>query len=210
MNNDDTAVGDENLLPTALTKLTLDWLEFTLTQTSGGGAIALDIKYCKSAETLERERVRNSLRQSIAIGCSGAQDGNLLDAAAQTASDLEAALFRAYYFAHEAVYHSKVRALCENLARNASYLLSHFDAEILAYFPSEALAGGTALDQWRAKYRHTLSQKLQAQRKERKGIFECPKCHSNNTDHYSSQTRGADEPATIFVECLSCNKNFRR
>ena len=111
MNNDDTAVGDENLLPTALTKLTLDWLEFTLTQTSGGGAIALDIKYCKSAETLERERVRNSLRQSIAIGCSGAQDGNLLDAAAQTASDLEAALFRAYYFAHEAVYHSKVRAL---------------------------------------------------------------------------------------------------
>jgi DNA-directed RNA polymerase subunit M/transcription elongation factor TFIIS len=35
------------------------------------------------------------------------------------------------------------------------------------------------------------------------GLFPCPKCKSENTQHYSVQTRRSDEPPTIFLECLN-------
>ena len=46
------------------------------------------------------------------------------------------------------------------------------------------------------------------------GTFDCGNCarkgmYSKNTTHYEKQTRSADEPMTIFVECKTCGKNYR-
>lgn len=46
------------------------------------------------------------------------------------------------------------------------------------------------------------------------GVFECrnkkKKCHGTyNTINWSLQTRSADEPATIFVKCMSCKVQYR-
>ena len=41
-------------------------------------------------------------------------------------------------------------------------------------------------------------------------IFECPKCHKNETYFYQLQTRGGDEPMTNFVHCIPCNIDFKR
>ena len=40
-------------------------------------------------------------------------------------------------------------------------------------------------------------------------MFTCRKCKSKKCTYYELQTRSADEPATIFVTCLDCGKNWR-
>ncbi len=40
-------------------------------------------------------------------------------------------------------------------------------------------------------------------------MFTCRKCKSKKCTYYELQTRSADEPATIFITCLSCGKNWK-
>ena len=40
-------------------------------------------------------------------------------------------------------------------------------------------------------------------------MFTCKKCKSKRCTYYGLQTRSADEPATIFVTCLDCGKNWK-
>ena len=40
-------------------------------------------------------------------------------------------------------------------------------------------------------------------------MFTCKKCRSKKCTYYELQTRSADEPATIFVTCLDCCKNWK-
>jgi len=40
-------------------------------------------------------------------------------------------------------------------------------------------------------------------------MFTCRKCRSKRCTYYELQTRSADEPATIFVTCLDCGKNWK-
>jgi DNA-directed RNA polymerase subunit M/transcription elongation factor TFIIS len=40
-------------------------------------------------------------------------------------------------------------------------------------------------------------------------MFTCSRCQSKKCTYYEMQTRSADEPATIFVTCLNCDKHWR-
>jgi transcription elongation factor S-II len=40
-------------------------------------------------------------------------------------------------------------------------------------------------------------------------MFTCKKCKGKRCTYYELQTRSADEPATIFVTCLDCGKNWK-
>ena len=40
-------------------------------------------------------------------------------------------------------------------------------------------------------------------------MFQCRKCKSKKCTYYEMQTRSADEPATIFITCLDCGKNWK-
>lgn len=40
-------------------------------------------------------------------------------------------------------------------------------------------------------------------------MFTCSRCQSKNCAYYEMQTRSADEPATIFITCLNCDKHWR-
>ena len=40
-------------------------------------------------------------------------------------------------------------------------------------------------------------------------LFTCKKCRSKKCTYYELQTRSADEPATIFITCLDCGKNWK-
>jgi DNA-directed RNA polymerase subunit M/transcription elongation factor TFIIS len=42
-----------------------------------------------------------------------------------------------------------------------------------------------------------------------KGIFKCEKCGSDDTEDYEKQTRSADEPMTVYVNCRKCKARFR-
>lgn len=39
--------------------------------------------------------------------------------------------------------------------------------------------------------------------------FTCRKCKGNKCTYYLQQTRSADEPTTIFVQCLMCNQRWK-
>lgn len=39
--------------------------------------------------------------------------------------------------------------------------------------------------------------------------YTCPECKKKNIHYHELQTRAADEPATIFCECLDCGKRWR-
>ena len=39
--------------------------------------------------------------------------------------------------------------------------------------------------------------------------FKCGRCKQRKCTYYELQTRSADEPATIFVTCLDCGKNWK-
>jgi len=41
------------------------------------------------------------------------------------------------------------------------------------------------------------------------GIFQCAKCGSRKTTHYSMQTRSADEPMTNFITCVACKHRWK-
>ena len=40
-------------------------------------------------------------------------------------------------------------------------------------------------------------------------MFTSKKCKSKRCTYYELQTRSADEPATIFITCLDCGKNWK-
>jgi len=41
------------------------------------------------------------------------------------------------------------------------------------------------------------------------GAYTCGKCKSKKTSFYMVQTRSADEPSTVFVQCLMCRTRWR-
>eukprot|EP00924_Labyrinthula_sp_SR-Ha-C_P016673 snap_masked-scaffold_6-processed-gene-11.22-mRNA-1 protein AED:0.36 eAED:0.36 QI:0/-1/0/1/-1/1/1/0/178 len=41
------------------------------------------------------------------------------------------------------------------------------------------------------------------------GIFKCGRCKSTKTTNYQKQTRSADEPMTVFVQCTNCGNRWR-
>jgi DNA-directed RNA polymerase subunit M/transcription elongation factor TFIIS len=40
--------------------------------------------------------------------------------------------------------------------------------------------------------------------------FWCGKCHKNKTTYFELQTRGMDEPATVFITCIECGNKWRQ
>ncbi len=211
---------DPNLNSSAqlLSGLINEWLEFSVlapnkivsdevkrTKIAIGESLPQSTRfnYIESHERRERNRITELLKLSIENNDESA-DSTLV------AEKIEQCLFSNYFYNAEAFYYSKARTLCDNLARNGKYLLTHYDPQILCFFPTEALASGTALEEWRNHYKYMLEQKLLAQQNKHKGFFECQHCHSKNTDWSQSQTRSADEPATIFIVCFDCGAHFRR
>lgn len=51
--------------------------------------------------------------------------------------------------------------------------------------------------------------KLDAEKKESKGLYTCKRCKSTCTVFQEVQTRSADEPMTIFVTCMNCDNRWK-
>lgn len=42
----------------------------------------------------------------------------------------------------------------------------------------------------------------------KRSLLRCGKCKKNQVEYYEMQTRGADEPMTVFAHCLHCGKRW--
>jgi DNA-directed RNA polymerase subunit M/transcription elongation factor TFIIS len=49
-----------------------------------------------------------------------------------------------------------------------------------------------------------LNEQAQASEIALSDMYECPKCHVKKVTYYQQQTRGGDEPMTVFVKCHAC------
>lgn len=134
------------------------------------------------------------------------------------AEHIEEKIYRKYFFSDPGRYVARCKALEHGLRTNGYYLLTHFGPDVVACLPATKLAEGTPAETWRTAHTAKLLKDLhrgrrasdQAAAAAQGGVFECPKCHQNDTDYYPLQTRGADEPMTMFVTCRRCNIRFRR
>ena len=41
-------------------------------------------------------------------------------------------------------------------------------------------------------------------------MYTCKRCKSKRIKHFELQTRSADEPTTVYCQCLDCGKNFKQ
>jgi DNA-directed RNA polymerase subunit M/transcription elongation factor TFIIS len=58
-------------------------------------------------------------------------------------------------------------------------------------------------------HKELRKQYLTHENKNQEGFFVCGRCKSNKTTYYQMQTRSADEPMTVFVSCLNCDRNWK-
>ena len=66
------------------------------------------------------------------------------------------------------------------------------------------------------EYKQNRKEKFAEQSEQEKMEFEgpsllkCRKCGKRKVEHYTKQTRSADEPETIFARCTLCNYRWRQ
>jgi transcription elongation factor S-II len=165
---------------------------------------------------------RPLLKHAAAREPSGG-DANETDAM-QAGARLEAALFEAIGPSADPCrpsYGDAVRTFALNMGRNAKLSLGILDNQLDLHELARADPSELATDEFKrnaAKEKKAAAEEVQLdwERKNRRkqleaaglkisdGQFACPKCKSKNTTFYEKQTRSADEPMTVFNQCLEC------
>lgn len=123
-------------------------------------------------------------------------------------------------------YREKFRMLHFNLPKNSALrvdlAMGHVQLDKLVQMSSQELLDAEAqkvrLEQEDAAFQRSRGDWFEANRdklnaaagvKETGGLFKCGRCKSTKTTHYQKQTRSADEPMTVFVQCTNCSNRWR-
>ena len=104
--------------------------------------------------------------------------------------------------------HSEIRRFC-NQYEFHSEALNHFSISELIINPDLWYIGTPE-----GKKRHTwlveAYPNIEINKEITESILVCGKCKKRQVDYYEKQTRGADEPMTIFATCLNCGNRWRQ
>lgn len=109
------------------------------------------------------------------------------------------------------IYLDRLRTLYINL-KNPDFLNQVKNSEV----PPQSIAFMTHQEMNASHWRVLLEQKMMRDANKYTNniqastdMFTCKKCKSKRCTYYELQTRSADEPATIFITCLDCGKNWK-
>ena len=109
------------------------------------------------------------------------------------------------------IYYCRLRTILHNL-KNEELLNQVKNSQItpkgLALMSHQEMAP----DKWKARIELKMKRdksRLSTNIEASTDLFTCKKCKSKKCTYYEMQTRSADEPATIFITCLDCGKNWR-
>ena len=109
------------------------------------------------------------------------------------------------------LYTDRVRSIYLNLSNEkllSDLMNKEISPEILANMTHQEMNP----EQWKDlidKKRKRDANKYNNNAQASTDMFTCRKCKSKRCTYYELQTRSADEPATIFVTCLDCGKNWK-
>ena len=102
----------------------------------------------------------------------------------------------------------KMRFFCNRYAHNPA-ALTHFSIEKLLTTPQLwyiSTPEHTQRQQWLQEAYPSIQENNETSQK--RSILSCGQCGQNKVDYYEMQTRGADEPMTVFAHCLNCGKQW--
>jgi transcription elongation factor S-II len=111
------------------------------------------------------------------------------------------------------IYLSRLRSVMWNLESNKELRQMLCSGEITAEILSKMTHQEFQPEQWKEMIeRKTMrdASKLSDNMQASTDMFTCRKCRSKRCTYYEMQTRSADEPATVFITCLNCGKNWRQ
>lgn len=110
------------------------------------------------------------------------------------------------------IYDTRLRTLITNMKKNPA-LVQQIEQNAIS---PKMLAGMTHQEMCPEHWKLRIERKIQRDKSRLStnveastDLFTCRKCRSKKCTYYEMQTRSADEPATIFITCLDCGKNWR-
>jgi DNA-directed RNA polymerase subunit M/transcription elongation factor TFIIS len=99
------------------------------------------------------------------------------------------------------------RLFCAGYTANVS-ALDQSSVETLLDDPDLWLMGTTEAHKRQEWLEEAYPKHIEYAPEIQKSILVCGKCKKRTVDYYEKQTRGADEPMTVFAHCLSCGKRW--
>jgi len=109
------------------------------------------------------------------------------------------------------LYLDRFRSVFINLKYNADLQQQLFIGEIsmeelssMTHQQMKPLKWERLIESKRARDFHKYDKKMESST----DTFTCRRCKSKRCTYYQVQIRSADEPMTVFVTCLDCNKNW--
>jgi DNA-directed RNA polymerase subunit M/transcription elongation factor TFIIS len=102
-----------------------------------------------------------------------------------------------------------IRQFCVNYALNPS-ATEHFSISELISDPQLWFIG-TEEAKKRNDWLHEVYPKdIKCADDMEDSMLQCGKCKQHKVDYFQKQTRGADEPMTVFCHCLNCGARWRQ
>jgi transcription elongation factor S-II len=112
-----------------------------------------------------------------------------------------------------AIYIARLRSVLTNLQASAEFRQQIASGEISGDALTKMTHQEFQPEKWKDMIeRKTLrdASKLVDNIQASTDMFTCRKCRGKRCTYYEMQTRSADEPATVFITCLDCGKNWRQ
>lgn len=103
------------------------------------------------------------------------------------------------------IYLNKIRSLIANIKRDPE-LVNKQALEIVSMEPHKM-----APELWEEAIKSAQRKRdmmVIAAPKNNDGLYQCM-CRSRNTTFYQMQTRGADEPMTVYITCHDCDSHWK-
>jgi transcription elongation factor S-II len=111
------------------------------------------------------------------------------------------------------IYLSRLRSLLWNLESNLELRQMIQSGEITSEILSKMTHQEFQPEKWKEMIERKMmrdASKFSDNTQASTDMFTCRKCKSKRCTYYEMQTRSADEPATVFITCLNCGKNWRQ
>ena len=139
----------------------------------------------------------------------------------KTANIIEESIYSLYTFKQdENEYEQKAKQLALNLDSTSYVKNTNLRNRVLSgEIKASKLVHCTPQELFPEKWEETILANKELLKKQVEGskarattdMFTCPKCKKKETTYYEQQTRGADEPMTKFITCVTdgCNKQWK-